>query len=119
MLVGMRTQEPLHAHRCPACGTVWQHGQSSFGDAGAHSCPACGAMQWHVDVGGRAPAMGLSVCPLSAVISSGLNLIVGDSGQAQAQILLQQQAAARRNIYIGGGALLAAALLVLVATQNR
>lgn len=58
--------------------------------------------------------------PLSAasLVTAGLNFIVGDSGKAQASLVLQQQAQARRNLYIGGGLVLGAALLALVFSRR-
>ena len=31
-----------HSHRCVACGTVFAHGDDSYGNAEAHKCPKCG-----------------------------------------------------------------------------
>lgn len=39
---------PLHSHRCPFDGTVWTHGDGSFGNRAAHACPKCGRVIWQV-----------------------------------------------------------------------
>lgn len=44
----VRAQPATHSHRCPACGTVWSHGDDSFGNVAAHRCPRCGRVQWQV-----------------------------------------------------------------------
>jgi hypothetical protein len=36
----------LHSHQCSRCGTTWQHGHDSYGNAAAHTCPGCGTLNW-------------------------------------------------------------------------
>jgi predicted nucleic acid-binding Zn-ribbon protein len=38
----------MHSHKCPECGTVWQHGSSCIGNTLAHTCPkgGCRGQSW-------------------------------------------------------------------------
>jgi hypothetical protein len=55
-----RIREPQHSHRCGACGFVFSHGESSFGNAQAHRCPKCGAGPWWQQVPGSRRTIGMS-----------------------------------------------------------
>lgn len=36
-------QQAQHSHKCPNCGTRWQHSNANGGNRQAHQCPRCGA----------------------------------------------------------------------------
>ena len=36
----------MHYHQCPECGTVWKHGDDSYGSSDAHECPNCGEHEY-------------------------------------------------------------------------
>lgn len=35
-----------HKHKCPQCGTIWEHGSGCKGDSDKHRCPQCNTLQW-------------------------------------------------------------------------
>jgi len=62
--VPSRPREPQHSHRCGACGYVWTHGESSFGNRQAHTCPKCGAGPWWTQLpGSRRTMISVPNCP--------------------------------------------------------
>ncbi len=41
------TGSDVHSHKCPKCGTTWDHDGSKLdGRDAAHKCPKCGHEQW-------------------------------------------------------------------------
>lgn len=53
----------MHKHKCPKCGTVWEHEEHCGGSELAHRCPTLGCgeeVYWHYD--GSTPPTYLQSC---------------------------------------------------------
>ena len=99
----------LHHHRCPQCGTRWQHGIDANDSKAAHTCHKCGIVVWELDTPVAAalpveiPRSSGSTTASRAGVSFGQPWVETGTGRTSVEHLMREHGYTREQLapYVG------------------